>query len=113
LHEWSRALADFEHVLETEPGAIDAYLEAATALSQLERYSEALARAQQGVDLAPDTTAVLNQAARIAIEACVLGGASGKTACDAAQRFADRSLKIDGNQPEIIALRADACVVRE
>lgn len=113
LHEWAAALADFEHVLADEPAALDAQLGAATALLHVERTADSLARLEQAVALAPGDVTVLNQAARIAMDGCLLGGSSSRDACEAAARYAGQSLALDASQPEIESLRDDARLASE
>lgn len=111
LQEWGAAAADFEAVLQEQPGAADATLNLALALAKLGRPAEARRRLLTLLRDQPRHVPALNRLAELAYAACRDEGASADVSCAEAAEWCRRSLAIDAKQPEVQALLAEAATV--
>lgn len=111
LQQWTEAAADFEAVLQEQPGAADATLNLALALAKLGRPEEARRRLLTLLEDQPRHVPALNRLAELAYAACRDDGVSADVSCAEAAEWCRRSLAITPNQPEVQALLEEAAAV--
>jgi tetratricopeptide (TPR) repeat protein len=104
LHEWSLAVADFEAVLQREPGSVDATLNLTLALVKLGRLDEARERLLAALESHPQHVPILNRLAELAYVRCESASVDDRTACQEAAEWCQRSLALDPEQPDVQSL---------